>query len=64
MPPFTPYASQAQQRFFHTDTAKAKGISAEDVAGKDATSKGMALPKKKKLGKAAPVQRALMAGGR
>jgi hypothetical protein len=39
MPPFTPYASQAQQRFFHTDTAKAKGISAEDVAGKDATSK-------------------------
>jgi hypothetical protein len=62
MPPFTPYKSSAQQRFFHTDTAAAKGISPEDVAGKDAISKGRKLPKK--LGKAAPVQRALMSGGR
>jgi len=46
MPPFTPYASDAQRRFFHTDTAKAKGIKAEDVTGKDQASKGMALPKK------------------
>ncbi len=46
MPPFTPYASDAQRRFFHTDTAKAKGIKAADVAGKDQVSKGRALPKK------------------
>ncbi len=46
MPPFKPYASAAQERFFHTDTAKAKGISAEDVQGKDQVSKGRALPKK------------------
>lgn len=46
MPPFKPYASDAQRRFFHTDTAKAKGIKAEDVAGKDRSSKGMHLPKR------------------
>jgi hypothetical protein len=46
MPPFKPYVSDAQRRFFHTDTAKAKGISTEDVAGKDQASKGRALPKK------------------
>jgi len=46
MPPFTAYKSDAQRRFFHTDTAKAKGISAEDVAGKDKVSKGRSLPKK------------------
>ena len=46
MPPFTPYKSDAQRKFFHTDTAKAKGISAQDVAGKDQVSKGRALPKK------------------
>ena len=46
MPPFKPYVSDAQRRFFHTDTAKAKGIKAEDVAGKDQSSKGLALPKK------------------
>jgi hypothetical protein len=46
MPPFKPYASDAQRRFFHTGTAKAKGISAADVAGKDAVSKGRTLPKK------------------
>lgn len=46
MPPFKPYASDAQRRFFHTDTAKAKGISAEDVHGKDQVSKGRSLPKK------------------
>jgi hypothetical protein len=46
MPPYTPYASDAQRRFFHTDTAKAKGIKAEDIAGKDQVSKGRAFPKK------------------
>jgi hypothetical protein len=59
MPPFTPYASDAQRRFFHTDTARAKGIKAEDVAGKDQVSKGRKLVKR-----VAPVQRALMSGGR
>jgi hypothetical protein len=46
MPPFKPYASDAQRKFMHTDTARAKGISAEDVAGKDKVSKGLALPKR------------------
>lgn len=46
MPPFKPYVSDAQRRFFHTDTARAKGISAEDVAGKDKASKGRSLPKR------------------
>ena len=46
MPPFKPYASDQQRKFFHTDTAKAKGISAEDVAGKDQVSKGRSLPKR------------------
>jgi hypothetical protein len=46
MPPYTPYASDAQRKFMHTDTAAAKGISAADVAGKDAVSKGRVLPKR------------------
>jgi hypothetical protein len=46
MPPYTPYASDQQRKFFHTDTARAKGIKAEDVAGKDQVSKGRALPKR------------------
>lgn len=44
MPPFKPYKSDAQRRFFHTDTAKRAGISAEDVKGKDKSSKGKHLP--------------------
>ena len=42
-----PYASLAQERFFHTDTAKKKGISASTVKEFDQASKGMKLPKKK-----------------
>jgi hypothetical protein len=46
MPPFTPYASDQQRKFFHTDTAAAKGIKPADVAGKDAVSKGRVLPRR------------------
>lgn len=45
-----PYKSDAQRRFFHTNTAKAKGISAKTVEEFDKASKGMKLPKKKKKG--------------
>jgi hypothetical protein len=39
-----PYRSMAQERFFHTDTAKRKGISAATVQELDQASKGMKLP--------------------
>ena len=39
-----PYASDAQRRFFHTDTARRKGISASTVAEFDSASKGKKLP--------------------
>lgn len=39
-----PYASDAQRRFFHTNTAKKKGISAATVKEYDTASKGMSLP--------------------
>jgi len=41
-----PYKSLAEERFFHTDTAKKKGISASTVKEFDQASKGMKLPKK------------------
>ena len=41
-----PYKSDAQRRFFHTATAKAKGISAATVKEFDKESKGAKLPKK------------------
>lgn len=41
-----PYKSLAQERFFHTDTAKKKGISESTVKEFDQASKGMQLPKK------------------
>lgn len=43
-----PYASEAQRRFFHTDTAKKHGITAADVKEWDKASKGMRLPKRVK----------------
>lgn len=43
-----PYKSDAQRRFFHTDTAKKAGISSKTVKEFDTASKGLKLPKKKK----------------
>jgi len=42
-----PYKSDAQRRFFHTDTAKKKGITEETVNEFDKASKGKKLPEKK-----------------
>lgn len=42
-----PYKSLAQERFFHTDTAKKAGINDKTVKEFDSASKGMKLPKKK-----------------
>ena len=39
-----PYKSKAQERFFHTDTAKKKGITPDVVNEFDQASKGMSLP--------------------
>jgi len=39
-----PYKSQKQERFFHTDTAKKKGIKSSTVNEFDQASKGMKLP--------------------
>lgn len=44
----SPYKSVKQERFFHTATARKKGISAATVAEFDAASKGLRLPKKVK----------------
>ena len=41
-----PYKSDAQRRFFHTDTAKKAGITAGDVEEFDKASKGKKLPEK------------------
>lgn len=43
-----PYKSEAQRRFFHTATARRKGITAADVEEFDAASKGKHLPERKK----------------
>ena len=40
-----PYKSDAQRRFFHTQTAKDKGITTKQVNEFDSASKGMKLPK-------------------
>lgn len=42
------YKSEAQRRFFHTDTAKKKGITDKVVNEFDRASKGAKLPEKKK----------------
>src|SRR4029077_10588676 len=41
-----PYRSDAQRRFFHTDTAKKAGITSSDVEEFDKASKGKKLPEK------------------
>ena len=54
-----PYKSLAQERFFHTDTAKKKGISESTVKEFDQASKGMKLPKKVDSGKKDHLKKAL-----
>src|ERR1019366_8348667 len=39
-----PYSSDAQRKFFHTDTAKAAGITGDEVKEFDKASKGKELP--------------------
>lgn len=46
-----PYKSTAQQRFFHTDTARKKGIDAGTVKEFDSASKGKNLPSRAKAKK-------------
>ena len=41
-----PYVSDAQRKFFHTNTAKKQGISTKTVQEFDSASKGMKLPRK------------------
>jgi hypothetical protein len=41
------YKSDAQRRYFHTDTARRKGITPEMVEEYDEASKGMHLPERK-----------------
>ena len=43
-----PYKSDAQRKFFHTDTAAKSGITEKEVKEFDQSSKGMKLPKKAK----------------
>lgn len=40
-----PYVSEKQRRFFHTETARRKGITPEMVEEYDQASKGKKLPK-------------------
>lgn len=42
-----PYASKAQQRFFHTDTARKKGITSAIVSEFDKATKGKSIPERK-----------------
>lgn len=56
-----PYQSQAQQRFFHTDTAREHGITPDMVHEWDQASKGMKLPKRsKKERQKAVIQNAIL----
>ena len=41
-----PYVSRKQESFFHTDTARRKGISAATVKEFDEASKGLRLPER------------------
>jgi hypothetical protein len=43
-----PYTSDAQRRFFHTDTARRHGISAATTHEFDVASRGMQLPERAK----------------
>lgn len=42
-----PYVSDAQRKFFHTDTAKKVGITKKQINEYDKASKGMKLPEYK-----------------
>ncbi len=42
-----PYKSDAQRKFFHTNTARKEGITPKVVAEFDHASKGKELPKRK-----------------
>lgn len=42
-----PYSSEAQRKFFHTNTAKKAGITEQMIEEYDKASKGKNLPKKK-----------------
>lgn len=42
-----PYKSDAQRRFFHTATARRKGITSAMVKEYDSASRGVKLPEKK-----------------
>ncbi len=44
-----PYTSERQRRFFHTASARAKGITPEMVAEYDSATKGRTLPKTAQL---------------
>lgn len=46
-----PYKSDAQRRFFHTDTAKKAGIKESTVKEFDTASKGLKLPRFSKMKK-------------
>lgn len=59
-----PYKSQAQRRFFHTDTAKEQGIDSETVKDFDQASKGKRLPGKVKVGASMRSLHALGRGGK
>lgn len=41
-----PYKSDAQRRFFHTDTARREGITPKTVSEFDHASKGRPLPER------------------
>ena len=43
-----PYKSEAQRKFFHTETARKKGITPQMVSEYDDASRGETLPKKVK----------------
>lgn len=47
-----PYVSDAQRKFFHTNTAAEKGIKPSTVKEFDQASKGLKLPKYKRTKKA------------
>lgn len=42
-----PYASKAQQRFFHSPSAKKAGLTETDIQHWDKVSKGLKLPERK-----------------
>ena len=55
MPPYTPYASRAQQRLLHAKAAKGE-ISVREIAGKDKATDFSTLPQHVKVKKTAPAK--------